>query len=91
MTDAIENWSGEIVREERRVEYLEWVWADAKCKKQSRYVVTFRKFFTKPKPPVTDIHFMVRPQGENSAIECYSTVECLIPFVSEKKLEERFF
>ena len=86
-----EIYSGEIVREEQYTEYTEWYWGDAEYKHRCRDVLTYRKFFTDPKPPVTDQHFIVRPIGEDATIECYSTGECLIAIEPKKKTETRYF
>ena len=89
--DSAETYSGEIVGEEQHTEYTEWYWGDAECKKRCRDVLTYRKFFTTPKPPVTDLHFIVRPVGEDTTIECYSTGDCLVSLEPKKETEVRYF
>ena len=86
-----ETWTGEIVGEERREEATDWYWSSADCKKRSREVLVYRKFFTIPKPPITDMRFIVRPVGEDALIECYSTGDCLISLEPKVRTETHYF
>ena len=81
------NWSGIIIKEEQYVICSDWYWGDAKFKKRCRDILTYRKFFTEPKPPMADMHFFVRPVFEDVSIECYSTGDCLISLEPKKETE----
>lgn len=87
---SAENWRGELVGEEQHTEATEWYWSNADCKERCREVLIYRKFFTSPKPPVTDEHFIVRV-GEDETIECYSTGDCLISLEPKVTTETRYY